>query len=132
MIERILVFVCIGILSIVSVGHGEPFHHTISVTTTDFQFVPNIWTIRSGQKTSLELINNSVQEHEWVLLKEGTKVTLPFNEDDEDKVFWEIEAKSGTTQKGTFTAPWKPGTYTVVCGKPRHIERGMTATLIVE
>lgn len=76
--------------------------------------------------------NPTVQEHEWVLLKQGTRVTLPFSEDDEDKVYWEIEAKAGESKEGSFVAPLEPGTYDIVCGKPRHIERGMKGTLIIK
>ena len=33
---------------------------------------------------------------------------MPFDEDDEDKVFWEIEAEPGETKSETFTAPGRP------------------------
>lgn len=86
----------------------------------------------SGQEVTLTIENRGVQEHEWVLLQPGTEVTMPFGEDDESKVFWEIEAIPGSTKKETFTAPMEAGTYKVVCGKPRHIERGMEAILVVK
>ena len=104
----------------------------MTVTTTGFQFVPNSWTVHSGQHVTLSITNMTVQEHEWVLLKPGTTITLPFGEDDEQKVYWEIEAKAGEIKEGTFVAPLEPGTYDIICGKPRHIERGMKATLIVK
>jgi len=65
------------------------------------------------------------------LLKKGTSVTMPFDDDDEDKVFWEIEAEPGQTKTEAFTAPTEAGTYTVVCGTPAHLEQGMAATLVV-
>ncbi len=124
------VYLCVSVL--MAAAFGENVDNTISVTTTDFQFVPNRWTVMSGQEVTLTIENRGVQEHEWVLLQPGTEVTMPFGEDDESKVFWEIEAIPGSTKKETFTAPMEAGTYKVVCGKPRHIERGMEAILVVK
>ena len=124
------VYLCASVL--MAAAFGENVDNTISVTTTDFQFVPNRWTVMSGQEVTLTIENRGVQEHEWVLLQPGTEVTMPFGEDDESKVFWEIEATPGSTKKETFTAPMEAGTYKVVCGKPRHIERGMEAILVVK
>ena len=104
----------------------------ISVTTTDFKFAPTSWQANKGQSVSFTLKNTGKLQHEWVLLKKGTDVTMPFDEDDEDKVFWEIEAEPGETKSETFTAPADPGTYTVVCGTPAHLEQGMAATLVVK
>jgi uncharacterized cupredoxin-like copper-binding protein len=104
----------------------------ISVATTDFKFAPTTWQVNKGQPVSLTLQNTGKLQHEWVLLKQGTNVTMPFDEDDEDKVFWEIEAEPGQTKTETFTAPAEAGTYTVVCGTPAHLEQGMAATLVVK
>ena len=117
---------------LVPMTYGENPGNSIRVMTTDFQFAPNVWTLAAGQEIVLTLTNNGVQEHEWVLLKQGEQVTIPFDADDEEKVFWEMEVGPGVTQEETFTAPHTPGTYTIVCGKPRHIERGMKATLVVQ
>ena len=106
--------------------------NTIAVTTTDFHFDPTTWTVSAGQPVKLTITNKGANEHEWVLLKKGTAVTQPFDADDEDKVFWEIEAQPGETKTETFTAPSEPGTYTVVCGIPAHLEQGMQATLVVK
>jgi len=106
--------------------------NTISVTATDFQFDPQTWTVSAGETVTITLTNKGTTEHEWVLLKLGTAVTPPFDDDDEDKVFWEIEAQPGETMKETFTAPSEAGTYTIVCGIVGHVENGMQATLIVE
>ena len=128
----IVSIVFIGLIPLFQLALGESTEQTIEVTTKGFQFEPNTWTITSGQKVTLRITNPTVQEHEWVLLKEGTKITLPFGEDDEDKVYWEIEAKAGEIKRGTFTSPLEPGKYDIVCGKPRHIERGMKGTLIIK
>ena len=57
---------------------------------------------------------------------------MPFDDDDEEKVDWEVEAEGGETVVGTFTAPSEPGTYTIVCGAPAHLESGMMGTLTVQ
>lgn len=112
-------------------AHAGNAHHLIRVTATDFQFVPNTWTVDAGQEVFLTLINHGVQEHEWVVLKQGAEVVLPFDDDDEPKVFWRTSAGAGETKEASFTAPREPGIYSIICGKPRHIERGMKATLVV-
>jgi len=111
---------------------GEKVDNTISVITTDFKFEPDGWTVAAGQPVTLTLTNRGANEHEWVLLKEGMTVTPPFGEQDEDKVFWEIEVEPGATQTATFTAPKEAGTYDVICGTPGHLEQGMRATLVVK
>ncbi len=129
--QRTLVMVFMGAIFFVPMTFGENSSKTIRVTASDFHFMPNAWTVESGQEVALSLINNGVQEHEWVLLKQGSEIVLPFDDDDEDKVFWEVEAGPGTTKEENFIAPSAPGVYSIVCGKPRHIERGMKATLVV-
>jgi plastocyanin len=104
----------------------------ISVTTTDFNFSPQEWTVNAGQQIEVTLTNKGALNHEWVLIKAGEAVTPPFDGDDESKVVWEIEAGPGETVTGTFTAPGQPGTYTVVCGVLGHLEAGMTGSLVVE
>ena len=104
----------------------------ISVTTTDFKFDPMTWTVSAGKEVELTIINDGTLEHEWVLVKKGMEITIPFDADDEDKVFWEMEAASGETKTETFTAPSEPGTYAIVCGTAGHLEQGMSGTLIIE
>ncbi|HWQ85022.1 MAG TPA: cupredoxin domain-containing protein [Anaerolineales bacterium] len=104
----------------------------ISVTTTEFKFEPLTWEVSAGKEVELTLINTGTLEHEWVIVNQGQEVTIPFDDDDEAKVYWEMEAMAGETKVGTFTAPSEPGTYTIVCGTPAHLEAGMTGTLTVK
>jgi uncharacterized cupredoxin-like copper-binding protein len=104
----------------------------ISVTTTDFKFEPTTWTVSAGKEVEFTIKNDGSLEHEWVLIKKGQEVTIPFDADDEDKVFWEIEAQPGETKTETFTAPSEPGTYSIVCGTAGHLEQGMDGTLTVK
>ncbi len=120
-------------VSLVGCGAGAAAKNSaISVTTTDFKFAPTSWTVDKGQPVSLTLKNDGKLEHEWVIIKQGEQVTAPFDDDDEAKVFWEIEAAPGQSKTEEFAAPAEAGTYTVVCGTPAHLEAGMTGTLVVK
>ena len=132
MIKHILLVLGFCFFPFFSFASGETPRSVLKVIAEDFKFIPTTWSIKSGATTSLLLSNHGKQAHEWVLLKLGAKVTLPFDEDDEAKVLWEIETGSAIEKKGIFIAPLKAGTYDIVCGKPRHIERGMKGTLIVK
>jgi uncharacterized cupredoxin-like copper-binding protein len=106
---------------------------TINVTVTDFAYSPNTFTVSAGKPVSLHVNNQGTAEHEFAIMKLGTSVTAPFGDKDEGNIYWELdEIAPGTTKDGTFTAPTEPGTYEVVCGLPGHIEKGMTATLVVK
>ena len=125
-----LFILTIGVLMLSACGSSGP--EKISVTTTEFMFEPTSWTVSAGKQVELTLKNDGNLDHEWVIIKQGMEVTVPFDADDEDKVFWEMEAGPGETKTETFTAPSEAGTYTIVCGTPAHLEAGMTGTLIVK
>jgi plastocyanin len=122
----------VGILAACG-GGGQPAggSASVDVTTTEYQFTPAAWTVPAGSSVTVNLTNNGSEEHEWVLLKQGTAVTAPFDADDEEKVFWEIEAEAGEGTTGTFSAPAEAGQYTIVCGVAGHFENGMQGTLTV-
>jgi uncharacterized cupredoxin-like copper-binding protein len=104
---------------------------SLSVELTDFKFTPDAWEVPAGAEVTLTMTNNGTQEHEWVIVKQGEEITIPFDDDDEEKVFWEAETQPGETGEFTFTAPTEPGDYTIVCGTPAHLEQGMQGTLRV-
>jgi uncharacterized cupredoxin-like copper-binding protein len=106
---------------------------TLKVTATDTGYDSKTYTLPAGAAVTLKLTNNGAVAHEFAILKLGEHVSPPFDEDDEAKIFWELEGvEPGKTESGTFTAPTEPGQYDVVCGIPGHIDLGMTATLIVQ
>ena len=106
---------------------------TLNVTSTDTGYDSQTYTVPAGAQVTLNLTNNGANPHEFAILKLGEHVSLPFGEDDESKILWELDGVDpGTTKSDTFTAPTEPGTYDVICGIPGHIELGMIATLIVK
>jgi plastocyanin len=105
---------------------------TLNVTATDQGYDSSTYTVPAGAEVTVNMTNNGAAAHVFAVLKRGEHVTPPYKPTDEDKIFWELVAKAGETQSGTFTAPTEPGEYDIICRVPGHIELGMIATLIVE
>ena len=106
--------------------------NTIHVTTVEFRFTPDAWTVYAGRPVKITITNNGYASHQWILLKHPNPTEQPSEDDIEDEAFWEIEVQPGETMTETFTAPSEPGDYPVVCSLPGHLERGMEATLVVK
>lgn len=104
----------------------------ITTTTHDYEYAPATWTVRAGERVTLRMINEGNYEHEWALLKAGEEVTIPFDDDDEERVAFESEVEPAQSKASFFVAPAEPGIYRVVCGVPGHLELGMHGTLVVQ
>lgn len=126
----------IAALALSACGNGDEASTELSVTTTEFQFSPQTWTVPAGEEISIDITNNGTVVHEWVLLKPGVTITseddLPDTEEEllADFVYVEEEVDPGATKTLTFTAP-AAGTYQVICAIPGHFGGGMDATLTV-
>jgi uncharacterized cupredoxin-like copper-binding protein len=108
-------------------GGGAPT--SIKVNMTDFGYDPAVITVAAGQEITMTITNSGAVDHEFVIFNAGEDVSVPFSEDDEAKIYWEIEVMPGETQTVTFTAP-AAGEYVVSCGVAGHYEAGMIAKLI--
>jgi len=128
MLRRLGVIVILG-LFLTSCGGAK--NTTLTIEMGDFKFKPNELTIAAGKEITLNLTNKGANMHEFVIIKLGEHVSVPFDDDDEDKVYWEVELESGESTTVKFTAPSEPGTYDLVCGTPEHIEHGMMGTITV-
>ena len=127
--SSIIVLVALSFLLAGCGGAGAPT--TLNVDLADFSFKPNAFTVPTGKEITVNVTNKGANVHEFVIMKAGTQVTVPFDDDDEGNIYWEIdEVAAGTSKSDKFTAP-APGTYQVVCGTPSHIEMGMVGTLTV-
>jgi uncharacterized cupredoxin-like copper-binding protein len=131
-INRILnfLFLLIPLLLIVSCSQNNG--PTLAITVRDFLFEPNSWSVKAGERVTLRMVNESNSEHEWILLKTGEAVTLPFDNDDEARIAFESEVEPGNAKVSFFRAPEAPGVYRIVCGIPGHLENGMQGTLVVK
>jgi uncharacterized cupredoxin-like copper-binding protein len=110
---------------------GDGASTNLTVELTDFKFTPDTFTVPAGEEITLAVNNKGAVEHEFVIMKLGTEVSSPFNDDDEGNIFWEVELEKGASETLTFTAPSEPGEYQISCGTPGHHEAGMIGKLIV-
>ncbi len=122
-----LFFILILVLSACSTTSST----NISVKMTDFSYTPKDVSILAGKEITLNITNDGKVEHEFVIMKPGMTVGDDFGPEDEENIYWEVEAKPGETKQVTFTAPTEPGVYQVVCGTPGHFMAGMGAKLTV-
>jgi uncharacterized cupredoxin-like copper-binding protein len=115
---------------------GDAASTNLEVTTTDFQFSPNSWTVTAGEEISIDITNEGSVLHEWVLMQPGVTIEseadLPETEEEllADFVNVEDEVEAGATKTLTFTAP-AAGTYQVICAIETHFDAGMEGELTV-
>ena len=115
---------------------GDAASTNLEVTTTDFQFSPNSWTVPAGEEISIEITNDGSVLHEWVLMQPGVSIDseadLPETEEEllAEFVYVEDEIEAGATKTLSFTAP-DAGTYQVICAIESHFDAGMEGTLTV-
>ena len=93
-------------------GSGQ----VINVQASEFKFEPAAITATAG-KVSFHVRNAGAAEHEFEVIKDG-------------KGIGEIEGLVPGLEKD-LTVDLAPGTYSVECHLPGHLEQGMKATLTV-
>ena len=121
----------LGISALLSAcGAGGP-STTLNVAMTDFQFIPNTFTVPAGQEIMVDASNNGAVVHDLVIMKFSTTVGDKYDEEDAPNIYWKIELQPGESTTTTFTAPTQAGEYQVVCGTKGHFEAGMIARLVV-
>jgi plastocyanin len=131
MSKKIAVMGLLLALVLASCAAGAP-STTIDVTTTDFAFTPNTFTIPAGKEITLNVINNGAVVHNFVIMKLGTSAGDAFGEEDQENVFWEErDIQPGSDISVTFTAPTEPGEYQVVCRTQGHVASGMVGKITV-
>ena len=123
----VLLIVCSVILA--ACGGGTPTKFKVDMT--EYKFDPNVLVIQAGKEITLDITNSGAALHEFVIMKHGLTVGDKFGPEDEENIYWEVEAESGESKTATFTAPSESGEYQVVCGTEGHVEHGMIGKLIV-
>jgi uncharacterized cupredoxin-like copper-binding protein len=125
-----VLLVLVFVLTACGGGGGSP-STTIDVVFTEFSFTPTDFTIPAGQEITVNAKNDGAVIHEFVIMKFGQTVGDDFGPEDEENIYWEIEAEVGDSVTGTFTAPTEPGEYQIVCGTEGHFMAGMIGKLTV-
>jgi len=115
---------------------GDEASTDLEVTTSDFQFSPDSWTVPAGEEISIDITNEGSVLHEWVLMQPGVSIEnetdLPETEEEllADFVYVEDEVEAGASKTLTFTAP-AAGTYQIICAIETHFDAGMEGSLTV-
>ena len=103
----------------------------LDVTFAEFTFTPAEFTVPAGGEVTINVVNEGAVAHEFVIMKLGETVGDDFGDENEDNIYWEVEAEPGESLTATFTAPSEPGEYQVVCGTAGHYLAGMLGKLTV-
>jgi plastocyanin len=88
---------------------------TFNIQGSEFSYQPNAFTVKPGEKVTINFKNAGTVEHTFVLKDLNFKLT----------------AQPGQTVTGTFTAPSTPGTFQFHCDIAGHTEAGMVGTMTV-
>jgi len=127
-ISLILVFVLIGLLLS---GCAKKYDTVLTVDMVEFAFAPAEYAVPAGQEITLNLTNSGTVAHEFVIMKFGQTVSIPFGDNDEDNIYWEHEVDPGGSATVKFTAPSDLGEYQIVCGTAGHLENNMFGKMFV-
>ncbi len=133
-LQRSIVFVFVSVLLIAllaacgggasgganSAGGSTGGGQTYNVTATEFQFAPNSFTGKPGEKITFNVTNKGTVEH-----------TLAVRSVDGSQELMKIDTQPGETKSGSFT-PQDAGTYPIQCDIAGHKEAGMTGQLVVK
>lgn len=82
---------------------------------------PPTWTVPAGSKVTVNMKNEGALEHNWAIVKPGSKVPVPFVYDsNKDMILAETGlVKAGSSATHDITAP-APGEYEVICTVAGH------------
>jgi len=99
---------------------GSSGGKTFNVTATEFQFTPNKFDAKVGQKLTFKVTNKGTVEHNFVILSPDGSQELT-----------KISTQPGETKTLEFT-PTEAVTYLIDCNIAGHKEAGMTGVLAVK
>jgi uncharacterized cupredoxin-like copper-binding protein len=93
---------------------------TINVVATEFEFKPNKFEAKVGQKVTFKVTNKGTVEHNFVVLSPDGSQELT-----------KITTQPGETKSLEFT-PTEAVTYQIDCNIAGHKEAGMVGELVVK
>ncbi len=91
-----------------------PVKDTLTVTTSEYNFVPSTLRAREGEAVKFVVKNTGRVSHEFELKDFGVEAVVP----------------PGKSVRVTLR-PMKPGVYNLTCDLPGHLEKGMRGELVV-
>ncbi|HEY5984500.1 MAG TPA: cupredoxin domain-containing protein [Anaerolineales bacterium] len=106
----------------------------VSLTMTDFSFLPNTITVPAGQEITIDVTNSGAVAHDLMIMQAGYELVANqhVHAEEHGNAYWEQDLlEPGHTLTSTFLAPSAPGEYQIVCGVPGHFEAGMVGKLLV-
>ncbi len=92
----------------------------INVSATEFQFTPNKFEAKVGQKVTFKVTNKGTVEHNFVILSPDGSQELA-----------KMSTQPGETKSLEFT-PKEAVTYPIDCNIAGHKEAGMIGELVVK
>ena len=106
---------------------------SVSITMTEFTFLPNTLSVPAWQDITITVTNTGAVAHDLMIMKQGKEILGHDDlEDGRADAYWSQEAlEPGESLVSTFVAPTVPGEYQIVCGVAGHLEAGMVGKLIV-
>lgn len=146
----------LAVLTLSACGAGSPTDagsrgsdaRTVRIEMRNFDFLPATIGLRAGERVTLQFLNRSPLEHEF-MAGQGKQAMGGYETDFFKDV--EVTAKGGKVERGghsgafelevaphmgtaelTFVVPDRPGTYEIGCFIPGHYEAGMKGILKVE
>lgn len=120
------------LLSMLLAACGAPPPTAVSAiqfTITPGHLAPAQWRIQGGGLIQIQLINQTPDDHEWVLLLDPPKE--PYDSAEAAQEWVRLRVAGGQTLTSEFRAPAAPGEYAVTCASPGHLEEGEVAKLLV-
>lgn len=132
--------IAIGLLALVlsaCAANSKPATE-LTVTMTEFSYSPSSITVPAGQPVVLNIKNDGLNEHDFVVEKidvsavsaEGSDVGGHHMSGDHSSYDLHISTLAGGTSILKFTAN-EPGTYKILCSVEGHEVAGMIGELIV-
>src|SRR3972149_5692992 len=118
------------VLLMTACGNSGP-STAISIALTDFQFLPNRFTVPAGAEITVQASHEGAVVHDIIVMKYDADVGDMFDEKDRANIYWELKVQPEGSEVAAFTAPAQPGVYQVLCGTPGHLQAGMVGELIV-
>lgn len=130
--KKIRIILAIAASLVISSCAGGGPSTNIEVILSDFQFMPNTFTVPAGEEITVHVVSSGAVVHNFVIMKQGETAGDTFDDEDKANILWELaDVPPNGEQTASFTAPTEAGDYEIICRTEGHILSGMIGKLIV-